>query len=83
MAFLTLALAELSRAYSFRSETRNFWRIDPRTNPHLLGALASSALIAVATVVVGPLREVFSHGRSQWRSVGRGHRLLADPVCGL
>jgi Ca2+-transporting ATPase len=60
MAFLTLALAELSRAYSFRSETRNFWRIDPRTNPHLLGALAVSAAIAVATVVVGPLREVFS-----------------------
>jgi Ca2+-transporting ATPase len=60
MAFITLALAELSRAYSFRSETRNFWRIDPRTNPQLLLALATSALIAVATVVVGPLREVFS-----------------------
>jgi Ca2+-transporting ATPase len=60
MAFITLALAELSRAYSFRSETRNFWRIDPRTNPHLLGALVISAAIAVATVVVGPLREVFS-----------------------
>ena len=60
MAFITLAMAELSRAYSFRSETRNFWQIDPRTNPQLLIALAASAVIALATVVVGPLREVFN-----------------------
>jgi len=59
MAFITLALAELSRAYSFRSETQNFWRIDPRTNPQLLLALGISAVIAVATVLVGPLRGVF------------------------
>ncbi len=59
MAFITLALAELSRAYSFRSETRNFWRIDPRTNPSLLLAILVSAVIAVSTVLVGPLRGVF------------------------
>ncbi len=59
MAFITLALAELSRAYSFRSERRNFWRIDPRTNPQLLVAVATSAAIAAATVLVGPLRDVF------------------------
>ncbi|MCJ7544505.1 MAG: calcium-translocating P-type ATPase, PMCA-type [Phycisphaerae bacterium] len=59
MAFITLALAELSRAYSFRSETQNFWRIDPRTNPQLLLALGISAVIAVATVLGSPLRGVF------------------------
>jgi Ca2+-transporting ATPase len=59
MAFMTLTLAELSRAYSFRSQTRNFWRIDPRTNPSLLGALLVSGAIAVSTVLVGPLQGVF------------------------
>ena len=69
MAFITLTIAELSRAYSFRSERRNFWQLDPLANPKLLGALLISALIAVSTVAFAPLREVFGTERltgTQW-----------------
>lgn len=70
MAFMTLTLAELSRAYSFRSETRNFWRIDLRTNPSLLGALLISGAIAVSTVLVGPLRTMFGTAALSGRQWG-------------
>jgi len=43
MAFVTLGLAELVRAFSFRSTRRNLWQIDPRTNPYLAGACLVSA----------------------------------------
>ena len=59
MAFVTLTLAELSRAYSFRSETRNFWQINPFTNTRLLGAILLSGAIAVSTVLFEPLRGLF------------------------
>jgi Ca2+-transporting ATPase len=59
MAFVTLCFDELWRAYSFRSERRNFWQICPLGNPHLLGAIALSGAIVLATVLVAPLRGVF------------------------
>ena len=59
MAFVTLCFDELWRAYSFRSERRNFWQICPLGNPHLLGAIALSGGIVLATVLVAPLRGVF------------------------
>jgi Ca2+-transporting ATPase len=59
MALVTLCFDELLRAYSFRSETRSFWQIDPRTNPRLLGAIFLSGLVAVSVVVVPPLRTLF------------------------
>jgi len=59
MAFVTLAMAELSRAYSFRSEIHNFWQINPFTNTRLLGAILLSGLIAVSAVVFEPLRQLF------------------------
>jgi len=61
MAFLTLCLDGLLRAYSFRSERRNFWQINPLTNLYLVGACAVSALIAAATVLVEPLRGIFGN----------------------
>ena len=59
MAFMTLAMAELTRAYSFRSEIRNAWQINPLTNTRLLGAILLSAVIAVAVVAFEPLRQLF------------------------
>ena len=61
MAFVTLCFDELLRAYSFRSERRNFWQINPLTNLYLLGACAVSALITVAVVLVPPLRVIFNN----------------------
>ena len=61
MAFATLAIGELWRAYSFRSEKWNFWQMDPRTNPKLLGALVLSGGIVLATMLVGPLRGLFGN----------------------
>lgn len=69
MAFLTLGLGELWRAYSFRSERENFWRIDPRTNLYLLGACLSSILLLVVVVLLPPLGRVFGCAPlnfSQW-----------------
>lgn len=59
MAFLTLGLGELWRAYSFRSERKNFWNIDPRTNLYLVWACLLSVLVLVLTVLVPPLGRVF------------------------
>ena len=61
MAFITLCFDELLRAYSFRSERRNFWQINPLTNLYLVGACAVSALIVAATVLVEPLRGIFGN----------------------
>ncbi len=62
MAFITLVTDELLRAYAFRSERRSFWQIDPRTNLYLIGACLLSGAIAVATVLVEPLRVLFRNG---------------------
>jgi len=59
LAFLTLGLGELWRAYSFRSERENFWRIDPRTNLYLVGACLLSLAVLVLAVAVPPLGRVF------------------------
>jgi Ca2+-transporting ATPase len=72
MAFVTLALAELARAWSARSETQNVWRLDPRTNLYLAGACLLSAAIVLAAVVMGPLRTLFGTctlDGGQWATV--------------
>jgi len=72
MAFFTLAISELWRAYSTRSEVRNFWRIDPRTNLPLIGACLLSALIVISTILIEPLRVVFGNTKldtTEWMVV--------------
>ncbi|MEN3186098.1 MAG: calcium-translocating P-type ATPase, PMCA-type [Atribacterota bacterium] len=69
MAFLTLGLGELWRAYSFRSERKNFWRIDPRTNFYLVWACLLSVFVLALTVLFPPLGRIFgcvSLTFSQW-----------------
>jgi Ca2+-transporting ATPase len=61
MAFVTLSIAELFRAYSSRSERENFWQINPFTNKQLLWAVAASAAVVTATVLWAPLRELFKN----------------------
>jgi len=61
MAFLTLCLDGLIRAYSFRSRRRNLWQIDPRTNLYVLGAIAVSGGIILASILVPPLAALFGN----------------------
>jgi len=60
MAFLVLGFGELWRAYSFRSERKNVWRIDPRTNWYLLGACFLSAVILILAVIVPFVGRIFA-----------------------
>lgn len=59
IAFVTLSLGELWRAYSFRSERLNAWNVDPRTNLFLLEACGISLFIILASVLLPFLRPVF------------------------
>jgi len=58
MAFVTLGMAELLRAYASRSERRSFWQINPLTNLYLVGACVLSAGVILATVLVPPLATI-------------------------
>lgn len=69
LAFATLGFDELWRAYSFRSEKRNFWQINPRGNLYLLGACLLSFLVVVLVIVLPPLQRIFqtaSLSLDQW-----------------
>ena len=59
IAFVTLSLGELWRAYSFRSERLNAWRVDPRTNFFLLEACGISLFIILVSALLPFLRPVF------------------------
>jgi Ca2+-transporting ATPase len=80
MAFVTLALDELWRAWSWRSARRNFWQIDPRTNLYLVGAILISAAVVVATVAVPPLQALFQNGPLTLQQWGLALGLSLIPV---
>ncbi len=61
MAFVTLCMAELWRAFSFRSFTKNVWQLSPFSNMYLVWACLSSMAIVCATVLIAPLRNVFGN----------------------
>jgi len=58
MAFVTLALAELVRAFGARSARRALWRTPLRTNLYLAGACVVSAAVLLAFALVPPLQTV-------------------------
>ncbi len=47
-AFAVIAVAQIANAFVCRSETRAAWRVDPRRNPFVLGAVAVEAVLLVA-----------------------------------
>lgn len=59
IAFVTLSIGELWRAYSFRSERCSAWKVDPRTNLFLLEACGISLAIILGSIFVPFLRRVF------------------------
>lgn len=46
-AFAVIAVAQIANAFACRSETRPAWRVDPRRNPFVVGAVAVEALLLV------------------------------------
>ena len=60
MAFVTLSLCELFRAFTCRSERLSLFQIGPFSNPYLVGAVLVSILLLVATVFVPFLNPIFN-----------------------
>lgn len=59
MVFTTLTLAQMAHVWVIRSETQPLSRLGPRGNPALLGAVAVTLLLQLATVYVPVLNPVF------------------------
>ncbi len=59
MAFATLSISELFRAYTARSERYNLWRIGVWTNKYMQYAVASSLVILLAIIYVPFLDPIF------------------------
>ena len=59
MAFITLSLCELFRAYTCRSERLSLFTIGVFSNRWLVMAVGASVLMLVVTVLVPFLRPVF------------------------
>jgi len=69
MAFATLAISELLRAYSARSERYFLWQIGPLTNKYMQIAVLSSLVILLAIIYVPFLDPIFNTtflGVSEW-----------------
>jgi Ca2+-transporting ATPase len=60
MAFVTLSLCELFRAFTCRSERLSLFQIGPFSNPYLVGAVLISILLLVATVFIPFLHPIFN-----------------------
>jgi Ca2+-transporting ATPase len=60
MAFVSLSLCELFRAFTCRSERLSLFQIGPFSNPYLVGAVLVSILLLVATVFVPFLHPIFN-----------------------
>ena len=60
MAFVTLSLCELFRAYTVRSERVSLFRLGVFSNPYMQGAVGLSALLLMLVVNVPFLQPVFN-----------------------
>jgi len=60
MAFVTLSLAELFRAFTVRSERTSIFRLGFFSNKYLVGAVALSLALVLATVFVPFLQPIFN-----------------------
>ena len=57
-AFAVIALSQIANTFACRSETRPAWRVDPRRNPFVLGAVAVEVALLVAFLAVPWLSEL-------------------------
>jgi P-type Ca2+ transporter type 2C len=60
MAFVTLSLCELFRAFTCRSERLSLFQIGPFSNPYMVGAVLLSIVMLVVTVLVPFLNPIFN-----------------------
>jgi magnesium-transporting ATPase (P-type) len=56
-AFAAIVLGQLANAFACRSESRPAWRVDPRRNPLLLGAIVVELMMLLAFLGVPPLAD--------------------------
>ena len=66
MAFVTLSLAELVRAFTVRSERLSIFQIGPFSNRYLVGAVVLSVFLLLLTVFVPFLQPVFNTHALSW-----------------
>jgi Ca2+-transporting ATPase len=62
MAFATLSISELLRAYTSRSERYSLWAIGPFTNKWMQLAVLTSLLVLLAIIYLPFLQPIFSTG---------------------
>ena len=67
VAFTTLVVAELLRAYTARSERYNVWQIGLFSNKWMVAATATSFLLLLAVVYLPFLQPVFNTSPLTWR----------------
>lgn len=60
MAFVTLSLCELFRAYTVRSEYASVFRIGPFSNRTMQVAVGASIVLLLLVCVLPPLQQVFN-----------------------
>jgi Ca2+-transporting ATPase len=60
MAFVTLSLCELFRAFTVRSERLSVFQLGIFSNRYLVGAVALSLLLLLLTIFVPPLQPIFN-----------------------
>ncbi|AFM23789.1 cation-translocating P-type ATPase [Desulfomonile tiedjei] len=60
MAFVTLSLCELFRAFTVRSERLSLFQIGPFSNPYLIAAVLGSVAVLLMTVFVPFLNPIFN-----------------------
>jgi Ca2+-transporting ATPase len=83
MAFVTLAIDELWRAYCFRSWRRNFWQIGILENKYLVVATVASAAIVVTTVCVEPVANLLGNEALNGREWAVALSLSLIPFVGV
>ena len=66
MAFATLSLSELFRAYTARSEHYSLWAIGPFSNKYMQYAVVASLIILLAIIYVPALDPIFDTWPLGW-----------------
>ena len=84
-AFAAVILGQIANAFACRSATRPVWKLDWRTNPLLLWAIAIEFTILIGTLVIGPLADLLGQSPPSiagWLIAAAGMPLLlgADAV---